>query len=73
MPLLSKSCTRPAVMEISAVPEEFVGGVNDPVQELVPDTLVRGPTVPTDFVMWELDSNGKDASSSLEVIVSVVD
>jgi hypothetical protein len=28
--------------------------------------------VPTDFVMWELDSVGMDASSSLEVKVRVV-
>jgi hypothetical protein len=70
--LPSRSCTFDAGTEISAVPDEFVGGVNNPFQELVPDTRVRGPTVPTDFVMWELDSVGMDASSSLEVNVRVV-
>lgn len=69
MPLLSKSCTRPAVMEISAVPEELVGGVNVPVHEL-PTPFVRVPTVPTDLVINELNILTK---SSLEVIVSVVD
>ena len=72
MPLFSRSSTRPADTEISAVPKEFVGGVKVPVQELVPDTRVRAPMVPTDFVMWELDSVGMDASSSLEVNVRVV-
>ena len=72
MRLLSRSCTFDAGTEISAVPEEFVGGVNNPVQELVPDTRVREPTVPTDFVTWELDSIGIEASSSLEVNVRVV-
>jgi hypothetical protein len=70
--LLSRSCTFDAGTEISAVPEEFVGGVNNPVQELVPDTRVREPTVPTDFVTWELDSIGVEANSSLEVNVRVV-
>jgi len=70
--LLSRSCTFDAGTEISAVPEEFVGGVNNPVQELVPDTRVREPTVPTDLVTWELDSIGMEASSSLEVNVRVV-
>jgi hypothetical protein len=69
LPLLSKSCTRPAVMEISAVPEELVGGVNVPVHEL-PTPFVRVPTVPTDLVINELNILTK---SSLEVIVSVVD
>ena len=59
MRLLSRSCTFDAGTEISAVPEEFVGGV-------------REPTVPTDFVTWELDSIGLEASSSLEVNVRVV-
>ena len=72
MRLLSRSCTFDAGTEISAVPEEFVGGVNNPVHELVPDTRVREPTVPTDFVTWELDSIGLEASSSLEVNVRVV-
>ena len=72
MPLFSRSSTRPADTEISAVPKEFVGGVKVPVQELVPDTRVREPTVPTDFVTWELDSVGIEASSSLEVNVRVV-
>jgi hypothetical protein len=69
LPLLSKSCTRPAVMEISAVPKELVGGVNVPVHEL-PTPFVRVPTVPTDLVINELNILTK---SSLEVIVSVVD
>ena len=68
MPLLSKSCTRPAVIEISAVPEELFGGENVPVHEL-PTPFVRGPTVPTDFVINELVIL---ARSSLEVIVRVV-
>jgi len=69
LPLLSKSCTRPEVMEISAVPEELVGGVNVPVHEL-PTPFVRVPTVPTDLVTNELNILTR---SSLEVIVRVVD
>jgi hypothetical protein len=56
-------------MEISAVPEELVGGVNVPVHEL-PTPFVRVPTVPTDLVTNELNILTR---SSLEVIVRVVD
>jgi hypothetical protein len=55
-------------MEISAVPEELFGGVNVPVHEL-PTPFVRGPKVPTDFVINELVIL---ARFSLEVIVMVV-
>ena len=68
-PLFSRSITRPATMEISAVPEEPAGGVKVPVHVSVPETRVRAPTVPTDFVMYELNML---ANSSLAVIVRVV-
>jgi len=55
-------------MEISAVPEELFGGVNVNVHEL-PTPFVRGPKVPTDFVINELVIL---ARFSLEVIVMVV-
>jgi hypothetical protein len=55
-------------MEISAVPEELVGGVNVPVHEL-PTPFVREPIVPTDLV---IDEPVIFARSSLEVIVRVV-
>jgi hypothetical protein len=67
--LFSKSCTRPAVIEISAVPDELVGGVKVPVHELTPAAFVREPIVPTDLVIYELNIL---ARSSLEVIVRVV-
>ena len=50
------------------MPEESAGGVKVPVHVSVPETRVRAPTVPTDFVRYELNML---ASSSLEVIVRV--
>jgi len=55
-------------MEICAVPEELVGGVNVPVHEL-PTPFVRVPIVPADLVKNELNILTR---SSLEVIVRVV-
>ncbi len=67
--MLSRSTARPAAIEIVAVPKELAGGVNVPVQELVPVTRVRALMVPADLVMKEVNM---PASSSLEVIVRVV-